>query len=370
MAGYEVRSLADISRGVRGLFTQSIPGAITSLWANTFVVIGKVIALLVFEQEQRRAWLFRQIFASTADTIWLQRHGFELGLTLDPGNAALGRISMPAPSGMVVPSGLAFLRDDGTGYTSLTGAVAVNGAAVLLLEADAVGALSNATPGTALSLAPDAAAPVGLGTAGTVLAEDDGTGISGGLDAEPIEAFRARVLARKRNPPHGGAVHDYETWVREALPGIVLAVWVDSFANDARSVWVQFTVADQPDAVPSAVQVAQVQAYLDDTLRRPVTARVFVSAPQPVPVSILVAGLSPDTPDIRASIWAEIRAVFTDRAEPGKPMRGNFVLSRSWLSEAISRATGEDRHRLVSPAADLTFGAGLLPVPGPVAYTD
>ena len=92
MAGYSLRSLDTLSKLTRGFFTQSITGAITSLWANTFTVVGKVLALLDFEHEQRRAWLYDQIFASRADAVWLARHGFELGLTQAPASTAAGTI--------------------------------------------------------------------------------------------------------------------------------------------------------------------------------------------------------------------------------------------------------------------------------------
>ncbi|MCJ2108021.1 baseplate J/gp47 family protein [Methylobacterium sp. E-041] len=368
MAGYSVRSLAELSKTARGYFTGAIEGAVASVWANTFTVIGKVLALLDFEHDQRRAWLFKQMFASTADELWLARHAFELGLSASPGTAAIGQITVAAPIGLSVPAGLGFVRGDGVTYTTLTGATATVDGVTVYVEADAVGGLGNADAGTVLALSSDSATPVGLATQGAVAPAADGSGLTGGTDAEAVEALRARVLARRRNPPQGGAADDYRAWVHEAL-GTVRDVFVDSFQNDSRSVWVMFTVTDQPNFVPTSTQVALVQAYLDDPLRRPVTARVFVSAPVPQAVPILIQALEPDTPDIRASIAAELAAVFIDRAEPGKPSQP-FRLYRSWLEEAIGRAVGEDGHDLPMPAADIVFAAGQYPVLGAISYTD
>ncbi|ACL57414.1 baseplate J/gp47 family protein [Methylobacterium nodulans] len=370
MAGYNIRSLAELGSQARKYFTQAVEGAVALVWANTFTVFAKVLALLDFEHEQRRAWLFKQMFASTADEIWLVRHAFELGLAQGAGQTAFGRVTVAATPGLVVPAGLTWVREDGLTYTTLAQAIAAGNSVTLYVEADLVGEVGNVAAGTELTLSPDSDAPEALGTVATVVAAEDGSGLSGGIDAEDLESLRARVLARKRNPPHGGAEGDYIAWVTEALPGVVRAVWVDSFSNDARSVWVMFTVADQPNGIPTAAQVATVQAHIDDGVRRPVTARVFVSAPIAHHINLLIAGLSPDTPDIRDAIAAEVEAVFVDRAEPGKPTKGAFALSRSWLTEAISRATGEDRHRLVTPADDLVFGPGQLPVPGLISYTD
>lgn len=367
MAGYPLRSLAELSERARKNFTQAVEGAIASVWPNTFTVFAKVLALLDFEHEQRRAWLFRQIFASTADALWLRRHGFELGLAPISGQPALGAVTVAATPGLVVPAGLQFVREDGLSYTTMTGARATAASVTLYLEADTAGSLGNLEPGAALALAPDAAAPEGLGSVATVVAQSDGSGLSAGTDGEPIEAFRARVLARKRRPPQGGSAHDYETWAREALPAI-RDVFVDSFVNDQRVIWLAFTVTDQPGFIPTLTQIARVQAYIDDPIRRPVTARAEVVRLVPVPVPIVIGGLSPDTPDIRASVAAEIAAVFIDRAVPGRPTLGGSVLSLSWLGEAVSRATGEDRHRLVAPLADLTFPAGRYPVLGPISY--
>lgn len=368
MAGFSVRPLVEISQKIRGWFRQALPGAVVSVWANTFTVIGKVLALLTYENDQRRAWLFRQQFASTAEEVWLRRHGFELGLAPTPGAAAYGRVRVPTRPGLVVPAGLGLVREDGLTYTVLALEASIGNIVILTVEADLPGAAGNLGVGERLTLSPDDDLPEGLGPVATVEAAEDGTGLSAGADPEDLEAFRARVLDRKRNPPHGGNRADYRRWVREALPN-VRSVFVDSFRNDNRAVWVQFTVDDGPDGIPSAAQIARVQAYLDDDLRRPVTARVFVTAPIAVPVPVTIKGLTPDTLEIRASIEAEIGAVFLDRAQPGTPT-ADFVLDASWIGEAISRAVGEERHDLLDPATDLVFTSGRLPVPGPIAYTD
>ena len=58
-----------------------------------------------------------------------------------------------------------------------------------------------------------------------------------------------------------------------------------------------------------------------------------------------------------------------DRREPGVPS-GPSLVSKSWLDEAVSRAVGEDRHRIVTPASDVPIPIGFLPALGHVSYTD
>ena len=385
MAGYTVRSLSTLSGLARGYFTQSVSGAVASVWANTFTVVAKVLALAGFELEQRRAWLVKQLFASTADQVWLVRHGFELGLTLDPAAFALGSASGPAPAGLTVPAGLQYMRGDGVVFDVIAAATTSGATVTLDLEADSAGASGNTDAGTTLTLLDPADAPAGTPVQIAVLAASDGSGLSGGADEEDIETFRARVLYRKRNPPMGGSAADYAEWVQAAVSGAT--AYIDSYANDARAVWVQFTVLNLPAGVdptnqaavlaayvasqggiciPTEGQIATAQAYIDDTGRRPVTARAFVTPPQRALVDVVIANLSPATADVVQAIELEIAATFLDRARVGTPS-DDFVLSASWLDEAISRATGEDSHTLVGPG-DLTFTAGQLPVLGSIAY--
>lgn len=367
---YDVRSLATLSTQARQFFTSSITGTVVKLWANTFTVIGKVIALADREHELRRARLAKQQFASTADDYaWLRRHGFELGLAPNPGNQAVGNISVPAPDGTITLAGMTWVRGDGVTYSSLAPATSVGGLAHVSLQADLAAAASNMQPGDTLTAVLTDAVPQALGTTGTV----DAYGVTGGTDPEDIEGFRARVLYRKRNPPQGGSIPDYVKWVGEALSAVGydgdgIQVYVDSFQNDARSVWVSFKVLDQPNGIPSAGEVATAQAYVDDPIRRPVTARVFVMPPVEVDVPITITNFYPDTPDTRAAVTAELAALQADEIEPARPSMP-FVLYREEIDAAIKRAPGVGHFTLVSPATDLTYAtAAQMPVLQPPTY--
>ena len=340
--GYEIRTLATLAGQARQFFTQSIPGAVASLWANTFTVLGKVLALLDFEHEMRRQALYQQLFASTAAEVWLKRHGFELGLTPDSGTAASGTISIPC-GGLVepIPEGTTFTRADGATYSTVTVTQPPTiGATIdLVVQANLVGSAYNVVPGATLTLVPTAGVPFQLGSQATV----DSSGLTGGVDAEALESFRARVLYRKRNPPQGGSVPDYVEWAQAAL-ATVTNVYVDSFQNDSRSVWLCFTVSDQPNGIPTPAQVATVEAYASDPVRRPVTARVFATGPTEVDVPIVITNFSPDTPDTRAAAAAEIAALQIDEIQPATPTSA-FTLFVETIEAAInSRDGGQELH--------------------------
>lgn len=188
--------------------------------------------------------------------------------------------------------------------------------------------------------------------------------MGGGADVESIESLRARILARKSRPPQGGALPDYENYAL-AVPG-VLKAWAWQFTNGIGSIAVYFLFEGRSHRIPTVADVAAVQAHIDAKRLIRVDDLVAV-APVAAPVVITISDLVPDTPLLRAAIEISLAAMFLERARPGV-LNAPFVLERSWVSEAISTAAGEDSHTLVSPAASLTFTGGQIPVLGGVAY--
>lgn len=363
--GYSTRSLSALLAEARQSFASAIEGAVVSVWPNTFTVIAKALALIGREQEDRRAYLYDQMFRSSCDASWLDRHGYEDGLSRNPGVAASGLLTVGATSGLVVPAGLRFTRVDGSSYTTTASATAGASNALLPIEADEPGASYNTAAAAVLTLTADAVAPTGLAAAGVVAAP----GLTGGLDDEPIADFRKRLLDRRRYPPAGGSAPDYLRWVGDTLgAAIVRGVYVEPFTSDPGAIWLQFTVSDQPNGVPSAGQVATVQAYLNDPIRKPITARVYVSAPSPIAVPITITGLAPDTSDTRASITAELSAFFLDAVEPGRPSTP-YRLRVDDVRAAIRRGAGRGAgFTLTSPAADVDCAAGTMPVRGVITW--
>ncbi|ENK4567780.1 baseplate J/gp47 family protein, partial [Yersinia enterocolitica] len=73
--------------------------------------------------------------------------------------------------------------------------------------------------------------------------------------------------------------------------------------------------------------------------------------------------LTPDTPEVRYAVIAELRALFLRDGMPGG------TLDHSRISEAISIATGEYKHVLVSPTDDIPLAATELPIVGELTWT-
>jgi uncharacterized phage protein gp47/JayE len=360
---FVVPKLLELSQRARLTIVNAMEGATIDLWPNLNVILAKILALISKEWHLRLAFLYRQIFASTANEAWLARHGFELGMSRISAKVATGFITVDCPAGTVVPYGVIYRRDDGVLFRTRTSAIATGPGTGLEVEAVEAGAAGNTNAGQPLRLV-DTGLIGGLSELATVWS----AGLGGGAEAEAVESFRQRILERKRNPPQGGSATDWIRWVKESS-GAISRVFVDSFLGDSREVWITFTRSDRQDGIPSAADVAAVQAYVADPVRRPVTARVSVVRPEPQLVNIVISSLDADSPATREAIEAELRAMFTDRVAPALPHQ-SFILWRAWISEAISRAIGENRHVLVQPATDLVYTTGgHMPVLGTISYS-
>ncbi|BDA84961.1 tail protein [Aureimonas sp. SA4125] len=357
---YQTRTLAEISTSIRGAFRQYLRGTDASIRQNVLYVIAKVLALLSREYELRFEWVYRQLFVATADDIGhIRMHAADYRIYQKAAAASVGAITGTGAAGGTYPAGIRFLSG-GTSYLTSTGFVVdISGNYTASVLAEATGAVTNRDAGAVLILADPSLYPR-LNDEALVAAG----GLGGGADIEGIESLRARTLERKARPPQGGALPDYERFALE-VPGVV-AAWAYSFIGGIGTIAVYVLFAGRTNLIPTSGDVAAVQAAID--ARRMIRADgVTVIAPAPVAVPVTISGLAVDTPAVRAAIEAGLRATFLARARPGISA-DPFILSRSWISEAISTATGEERHTLVAPEADVSFTGGQIPVLGTVTY--
>lgn len=356
--GFVARTVDAISKAIRGDMRRELPGTDAEVWPNTLSVMAKVFAMAIHMVELRLGWLFRQIFASTAEAAQLERHAFELGLARKGASRATGEIVTTGTPLAVYPAGVGFVAGTDLYRTAGEALAGGDGTLRLAVYAERPGAAGNRAAGEAMTLADTALYPT-IGAEAAVGSE----GIGGGADREDDASLRSRVLERKRRPPQGGAYSDYEQMAL-AVPGVVKA-WAWPFADGPGTVGVWFLFAGRVNLIPTAGDVAVVTDALSQ--RRLIRAGLSVSAPIAEPLAVTISGLSRDTTAVRAAIEAGLKSMLFERARPGVAIEA-FVLSRSWVSEAISQAIGEERHVLVSPAADVVFTGGRYPVLGTVAY--
>lgn len=305
----------------------------------SYVLSGAVHMLHGFLQ-----YLARQLFADQSEDAYLVRQASLFGLSKGAATFASGSVTAVGTNGTVIPVNTVLRRADGAEFTT-QGSVTVSfGVALIPVIAVLAGAAGN-TDGTTVLTFESPIAGVNAEVTVNVGA------IVGGADQETTEALRVRLLQRLRHPPEGGAEEDYRTWAL-GVPGVT-RVWVYPQADGAGTVTVRFMRDDDlGDGFPSGGEVTEVQAYIDE--RRPVTASVTVLAPVVKLWSPTIL-ITPDTPELRAAIEAEIEDLFLRVGEPG----GTIKLWQ--LEDAINDVVGLTDYTVASPVADLTHEADELP---------
>ena len=356
---FQIPTLGEIAQRTANAFRSDLKGSDARLWPNNVAVSAKVMAGALWPAYAFIEYVSRQIFAHTSDGAFLDRHGAEYGMPRLAATFAEGRITLTGDPATAVPSGLVVARADGVEYVTTTGGTTSGGGALeVSVRCTLPGRTGNAVAGVTITVP-----PLDRIASSAVVAA---AGIGGGADLEGDESYRARILFRKRNPPHGGAAHDYVIWASEVNG--VTRVYVDpvTATNGRSNVGVWFLMDHTyANGVPLAADVATVAAYIDSL--RPAGAVVVVAAPTPVAVNITITGLSPDTAQVREQVLAELRSMFR-REVRVSTATSPFTLYRSLISEAISIATGEHHHTLTVPSADTAFATGTIATLGTVTF--
>lgn len=298
----------------------------------------------------------RQAFPDTADAIYLERYAAQRGVSRKAAAPAKGLVACTGTVGAVVPAGAVLTRNDGARYLVDVDTTLSASPQDVAVTAELGGAGGNLEAGALLQFA----TPVPfVASSVTVVADDAGRGLSGGLDVESDARLLQRLSQVVKTPPQGGAVADYEKWTLE-VPGVT-RVWVRPLWMGAGSVGVTFVLDDDPTSIiPTPEKVLEVQCYLD--ARRPVTADVFVFAPTPLPVDVEVV-LTPDTTPVRAAVELALAELLEREADLGEPLLLTHV------AEAVSTAAGEVDHDLLAPLADVVALAYELPTLGVVTFS-
>jgi uncharacterized phage protein gp47/JayE len=197
--------------------------------------------------------------------------------------------------------------------------------------------------------------------------------IGGGSDLETPEELQARLVDFIQSPPKGGAAGDYVTWAKQ-VAGVTRA-WELPLQLGPSTVVVLF-VQDLFDAdgyfvsttFPSAGDLTEVREYIDD--RKPVTvngyepaASTYVMAPLDTAVDMTIQ-LYPNNATVQLQVQRQLEDLFLRAAEP------NGTIPLSQVNEAISLATGEVDHILVTPVADLVAGAIELFTLGTITFQE
>lgn len=296
-------------------------------------------------------YLARNILPDEANELWLYRHGNLKKCPRKPAVAASGWARWDGvDDGLSIDEGVELQRDDQMTFITTAAATSAGGTLRVPVECEVAGAGGNTDDGIALSLV----SPV-TGLSSRAAADS----IVGGADLEGVEQWRARIIDRWYYVPQSGSDEDYVIWA-ESVPGISRA-W--TFRNWAGlgTVGVMCATDDDTNPVPSDDELQAVYDYI--LPRSPVAGsalHVFGPALKTVDFRILV---NPDTDDVRAAVVSEVKASLKRDGEPG----GTIEISR--LNEAISEASGEYSHQMLSPEEDIQLADNELPVAGEFTWS-
>lgn len=360
---FVIPTIAELRRLGRDGMSARIPGADATVPNSLLRVLSDMNAGGAGLNLQYLIWLSRQIMADTAEAEWLLRlaslflRGGRKAATVASGTATLTGIA-----GTIVPIDTVLIASNGTRYRVTATRTIGETPVTATLEALDAGAAGNQLEGASLGFA---VAIAGVDGQATVVS------IRGGIAEEPLDDLRLRLLERLRTPPMGGDADDYVAWAKE-VPGVTRA-WCAPAEMGAGTVTVRFMMDHaraEFDGFPTGDDVADVYAYL--TLRRQVTADLFVAAPVPEPIDFAINDLVPDDSGTKAAIEIAVKAMLRDRARPAFTIDGVTqpaqTIFSAWISEAVLSAAGVDHfgfvmtdHAMPSPGhigvlGDITYG--------------
>lgn len=314
-------------------------------------VYGRVQAAAVHTVYGYIDYLARNLLPDLADEDWLVRHANMKRCPRKAATFAGGFTRWDvATDGIPIPAGVIIQRDDLASFTTTAKATSAGGVLRVPVICNTAGKAGNTDDGLAMRLVSPV---IGLTSAGVA------DSIQGGADVEDLEIWRARVIERWYWTPQGGADGDYEVWAKE-VAGITRA-WTYRHWSGRGTVGVMVANSDLINPIPDATTVSAVKAYIEP-LAPVAGADIYVFAPTPHVVDFQIR-LNPDSTAVRYAVEAELRSMMLRDGVP------EGVLKLSRISEAISIATGEYSHTLVSPVADISIGKGEVGVVGTISWT-
>lgn len=338
---------------------------ITLLRRSFLTVIARALAGLSHLLFGYLAWLEKQVFLDTADDEEIiQRWGGIWGVTQKLATFSKFIVNVTGTAGTVVPVNTIYRRTDGVQFETDAEVTLTGSGDTLALTAIESGAASEVAVADVIAILSPIAGLNSNSTVASITIKPE--------DTESIESYKARILDRIRNPPSGGASHDYIQWALE-VAGITRA-WVGPQSLGPGTVLV-FVVSDGEDPItPITAKLTETFDYIEE--RRPVTASVTVVAPDLFPMDLQIE-LRPNLTAVQEAITTELQDLILREAQvpgtfkaPGELYDGKLLLSH--INEAIAIGVGEEDHILDlingSAPADVVPPTGNLIVLGTITW--
>lgn len=276
---------------IEGKIGQTVPSLPKAFFRVLATALAGVLALMY----RFGAWVYDQIFVSTADAEALVRRGAEYGLTRNPAQAAILTATVTGANDTITQAGWLW-QSGGIVYEQQADVAIVAGTAIITVECLTAGDAGNMANGAIISLVTP---QTGVDNDATIASTT-----TTGEDEEDLEVFRSRIAFRQKNHPQGGAIPDYINWSLE-VPGIVKAF---AYNTSPGIVTVYPLIALTGTRIPDAAKLAEVDTYLENEYRKPLCATVITAAMTERIISTTVTSLTPDNAALRTAIetaWTE-----------------------------------------------------------------
>lgn len=353
---------------IGALMRTRFPGADVNLRQSPGRALVEVIAASTDEDLSFLDWMVAQLFPFSADTPYLERWAAAKGLARKASTTGGGEVTLAGTAGYVAPAGAQLQTKSGI-VVELSVAAELDGGGAVTAAAAAVagGAAGNLVAGTTLTFVET---PPGFADSGVVT-----TVFAGGAEAESDADLRVRTLRAFAQPSFGGNRNDWENAVLQ-VPGVTRVFSLPATPTPGAVTLYPLLDALHENGIPAGTDAyyrptTGIGAGAGDQLLvlqsilalRPICASVFVTALVPTPVDLQISNLRPDSATVRSAISGEFTRMLFRRGIPGG------AISRSWISEAVARAAGEDSHDLDLPASDaVAIAPGHIAVPGVINY--
>jgi uncharacterized phage protein gp47/JayE len=348
---------------VRDDITAALYGA-AFIGNNVLRVMADAMAGLAHHVLRYIDWLALQLLPDTAETEWLDRHG-DIWLVNADGTVgrkmaayATGTVTFTGNTidgGTVIPAATQLSGGNNVTYETTEQALTAAGGEPVPVPIRALdaGVVGNLEAGSNLNIEP----PIdGVTGSATVVS------LTGGTDIENDDDLRIRVLERIRQPPQGGAAHDYVRWAK-AVSGVTRA-WVAPNEMGIGTVTVRVLMDDvrvDNDGFPFEIDLVPVTQYIDTV--RPVAVKDFwVLAPLKQRIDMHINDLQPDTLEMRAAVEASLLAMLFDKAKPGQ------TIYAPWKTSAVMETPGLISFSTDSCDDDIMETPGHMAVLGDLIY--
>lgn len=197
-----------------------------------------------------QSWIVRQIIptSESEDQTIIDIARTE-GVIRKLASGATGPVTFAGTS--PIPVDTVMTHQDGRSYRVTSSAAPSGGSVVVQVQAEEAGDATNMDAGEVLTLSSTVPGVQPNGVSGV---------LSGGAEIEPVSQVLERLLFRKRNPPMGGAPHDYVAWCRE-VSGVTRA-WCEDFYQGGSTVGYAFVFDDREDILPTVTDQQTMADYI------------------------------------------------------------------------------------------------------------